>query len=127
MLQRIITGYRNAFRGLPRNVWLLSMVLLVNRSGTMVLPCLSLYATTRLGFEPYVAGIALAACGLGGIVSGFIGGWLTERIGTLRTQLLSFALSTPGFLMLGQLETIASLSAGLFCFREMPLEASCRF
>jgi MFS family permease len=113
MWQRIFTAYRNSFRGLPRNVWLLSLILLVNRSGTMVLPYLSLYATDRLGFEPWVAGWALACYGLGGIVAGLLGGWLTERLGSIRTQTLSFALSAPGFVVVGQQETLAGLCAGL--------------
>ena len=50
-MKKIICLYRQAFSGLPRAVWLLAAVLLVNRSGTMVIPFLSLYLTGQQGFS----------------------------------------------------------------------------
>ena len=38
MLKWVVRGYRQAYSGLPRAVWLLALVGLVNRAGTMVLP-----------------------------------------------------------------------------------------
>ncbi len=114
MLQRIVSSYRNAYRGVPRNVWLLSLVLLVSRCGTMVLPFLAIYATVELKFSPMTIGWLLSAYGVGGIIGGFLGGWLTGRIGSIRTQVLSFALSVPGFLLLGAASGFAMACLCLF-------------
>jgi hypothetical protein len=47
---RSIAAYREAFSGLSRPVWLLSIATLINRSGTMVLPFLALFLTEKRGF-----------------------------------------------------------------------------
>ena len=108
MLRRIATGYRNAFRGVPRKVWLLSLVLLVSRCGMMVLPFLSIYATRELGFPPITVGWLLSVYGLGGILGGFLGGWMTGRLGSIRTQILSFALAIPAYVLLGQARDLST-------------------
>jgi len=37
-VRRLVRLYRDAYSGLPRDLWLLSLFLFVNRSGSMVLP-----------------------------------------------------------------------------------------
>ena len=54
-----------SLRGLPRDLWVLSVASLVNRAGTMVLPFLVLYLTRELGFSAPRAGLALAVYGAG--------------------------------------------------------------
>ncbi len=56
MVSRLLKSYRQAFAGLPRGVWYLALVTVVHRSGTMVLPFLSLYVTKDLGLTPRHAG-----------------------------------------------------------------------
>jgi predicted MFS family arabinose efflux permease len=73
--------YRNAYTGLSRPVWLLAVAMLINRSGTMVLPYLSLYMTQRLHFSVGQAGVVLAVFGAGALLGTFLGGQLTDRIG----------------------------------------------
>ena len=60
MIGTIIRLYRAAFRGLPREVWLLAFVALVNRSGSMVLPFFSLYLTRERGMGVVQAGTVLS-------------------------------------------------------------------
>lgn len=55
--------------------------MLINRSGTMVLPYLSLYMTQHLHFSVRQAGIVLAIYGLGALLGTFLGGRLTDRTG----------------------------------------------
>ena len=55
-LRGLISAYRAAFSGLPREVWLLAGGLLITRAGTMVLPFLSLYLTRDLGLTAAAAG-----------------------------------------------------------------------
>jgi predicted MFS family arabinose efflux permease len=66
--------YKNAFGGLPKVVWLLSAIMFVNRSGTMVLPFLTLYLTQKLHFSVADAGIVMAFYGTGALFGTFLGG-----------------------------------------------------
>src|SRR5262249_40489692 len=89
--------------GLPREVWLLSLVTFVQRSGTMVLPFLTLYLTTQRGFSVREAGGVLSLYGVGAIGGAYIGGWLSDRLGSITTQLLSMSLSAGGLIVLSTL------------------------
>ena len=89
--------YRDAFSGLPRDIWYLSLVLMINRSGTMVLTFLPLYLTRHLAFDLIFAGQVLSAYGLGHLAGAFVGGWTVDRLGAIRVQTLALALSGLGF------------------------------
>ena len=56
-MRRVISAYREAYGGLPKATWLVAAVALVNRSGTMVLPFLTLYLTEKRGYETATAGV----------------------------------------------------------------------
>ncbi len=84
-------------------MWLLSLVTFVQRSGTMVLPFLTLYLTTQRGFSVREAGGVLSLYGVGAIGGAYIGGWLSDRLGSIRTQLLSMSLSAGGLIVLSTL------------------------
>ncbi len=81
MFGTILESYRSAFRGLSREVWILSVVSLVNRCGSMVIPFLAVYLTTRHGYEPSEAGTLLMFYGVGAMVGIELGGRLTDRFG----------------------------------------------
>ncbi|HEX6903410.1 MAG TPA: MFS transporter [Thermoanaerobaculia bacterium] len=102
MFRVIANTYREAFSGLGRPVWLLSIATLVNRAGTMVLPFLALYLTQERGFSTAQAGQALAAYGLGGVAASYVGGWLCDRVNPLWVMKASLALTGLGFVTLGQ-------------------------
>jgi predicted MFS family arabinose efflux permease len=104
MLTVVARAYRSAFAGLPRQVWLLAIASLVNRSGTMVLPFLGLYLTRQLGYSAVDAGRILSLWGLGGALGAWFGGWMCDRVGPLRVQLSSLFGTGVGFLLLGQME-----------------------
>lgn len=89
----ILQLYRNAYTGLSKPVWLLAGVMLINRSGTMVLPFLSLYLTQHLHFSVEQAGIVLALFGMGSLLGTFLGGKLTDRIGFYPIQVYSLLFS----------------------------------
>jgi hypothetical protein len=46
MLGRVFSLYKQAYSGLSRATWLLSTVMPVNRSGTMVVPFMTIYLTS---------------------------------------------------------------------------------
>jgi predicted MFS family arabinose efflux permease len=82
----------NPWRGLgdlPKESWILFATALVNRAGTMVMPFLVLYLTDVLALSPSQAGLAVAAYGVGAMVSGPPAGHLSDRIGGLRVMRLS--------------------------------------
>lgn len=105
MLRVILNAYREAFRGLPRPVWALSAVTLVNRAGTMVLPFLVLYFTTEKGFSTREAGVLLGLYGVGAIGGAWVGGWLVDRIGATRVMAASLLLTGLTFLVLGTVDS----------------------
>ncbi len=99
MVRNIIRLYQRAYVGLPREIWMLSGALFINRCGTMVLPFFTLYLTSRLGFTEAAAGWLLSAYGLGSVAGSFVGGRLTSRIGAIPVQILFLLLSVPMFLL----------------------------
>ena len=64
MLQSTLLLYKNAYSGLSNSVWWLSLVVLVNRIGTMVVLFLTVYLTD-IGYSTVQAGYVMGAFGLG--------------------------------------------------------------
>ena len=81
--------YVKAFSGLPRRVWLISFVMLINRSGAMVVAFLSVYLINSRGFAPTDAGYVMASFGAGGVLGNYVGGLLNDRYGSWHIQVLS--------------------------------------
>ena len=98
MLSSIRSEYADAYRGLPRDVWLLSVAALINRAGTMVIPFLALYMTKHLGFAKEDAGLLIGVYGGGSLIGTWVGGYLTDRIGALRIQVTSLWLTAATIL-----------------------------
>ncbi|HEY2162872.1 MAG TPA: MFS transporter [Gemmatimonadaceae bacterium] len=80
-------------RGLPRTVWIVAATSLINRAGMMALPFLVLYLTRHIGTSAALAGLAVSAYGLGGIVTGPIAGRLCDRLGPFTVMRASLALT----------------------------------
>lgn len=103
MLTTVFNLYRNAYNGLSRSTWLLSIVMLINRSGTMVVPFLTLYLITK-GHSVSAAGIVLAFFGLGAFTGAFFGGKLTDKIGFYPVQIITLTGGGLLFFVLAQIE-----------------------
>ena len=110
----VVGTYREAFAGLPRRVWWLSLVVFVHRSGTMVLPFLALYLTGRLGVSVEMSGVALGVWGLGSVAGTYAGGRLTDRFGSTAVQVVSLVVAAVSLAGLGWLRTPGLFFAGLF-------------
>lgn len=110
----ILRLYKNAYKGLSKETWFLALVILINRSGTMVLPFMTMYATEKLGLSIVQAGFIMASFGAGSIVGAFIGGKVTDAVGFHSVQL--FALFGGGimFITVGHLTAYSSLCTGTF-------------
>jgi len=111
MLRSIAAAYRDAFSGLSRPVWLLSVATLINRSGTMVLPFLALFLTEKRGFTITQAGQALALYGLGAVVASYVGGRLCDRFDPRRVMKWSLTLTGASFLALGHIHGRLAISS----------------
>lgn len=75
-MKQLFSPLFRSFSGIPRVVWLLSGVSLINRTGTMVVCFLTLYLTQRLGFDLRSAGYVLVFYGVGTMAGLYTGGWL---------------------------------------------------
>ena len=60
-----MTNPWKGLRTLPRNMWIIFFTTLINRSGTMVLPFLTLYLTSKEGLSAGDAGLVIAFYGAG--------------------------------------------------------------
>jgi predicted MFS family arabinose efflux permease len=114
MFVKVYQLYKNSFAGLDRNSWLLALVQLVNRSGTMVVPFMSMYMTQHHGVSLSKAGVVMACFGVGSITGSFIGGKLTDRHGFYKTMILTLFLGGMSFILLSLLNNYYWICFGTF-------------
>ncbi len=114
MLTPAIRLYRHSFSGLSRDIWLLSLVMFINRAGTMVIPFMTIYLTGEKGFRLEQAGWVMSSFGLGSVLGAFIGGKLTDRIGYYPVQFWSLLLGGFCFLGLMFIDGVAAMCAAVF-------------
>lgn len=108
MLSATANLYRNAYTGLNRRMWLLAVVMLINRSGTMVLPFMTLYCR-QIGYSTRQAGYVVAVYGIGSMVGAFLGGRISDRFGFYYTQFFSLFCGGILFIILGQMNSFISI------------------
>lgn len=121
MLNATINLYRNAYSGISRRMWLLAVVMFINRSGTMVLPFMTLYCK-HIGFSTKQAGYVVAIYGIGSFTGAFFGGKISDRFGFYFTQFFALLCGGVLFIVLGQMETYFSICVCTF-FLSMVNEA----
>lgn len=80
-------------KGLSRDLWIIYVATLINRSGTMVLPFLALYLTTNLHEDAATAGMILTCYGLGSLITAPVMGKLSDKIGSITVMKLSLFFS----------------------------------
>lgn len=106
MIRAATQTYRNAYLGLSRSTWLLSLVMLINRSGTMVIPFMTLYLTSdKMGYSIGQAGFVFGLFGAGAFCGAWFGGRLTDKIGFYPVQLITLIGGGLLFITLGQMKT----------------------
>ncbi|MEM9050482.1 MAG: MFS transporter [Bacteroidota bacterium] len=106
--------YIDSYKGLSRPAWMLAWVILINRAGTMVLPFLSIYLKEARGLDLNQVGIILSLFGAGALVGSFLGGWLTDKVGSFWVQTSSLVLGGLCFLFLKEVESFEGLAIGFF-------------
>ncbi len=113
-MQKLFRSYFESFGGLRKEIWLLSLITLINRAGTMVIPFLSLYLTKSRGFSLEEVGWILTFFGLGSVTGSWLGGKLTDKIGHYKTMVLSLLLSAVLFVLLQFPDSFWSICIGIF-------------
>lgn len=108
------TNYLANFRGLSREIWLLSLVTFINRAGAMVIPFLSLYLVNVEGFSLPQVGWIMSCFGLGSLVGTYFGGRLTDTIGFYKVIILSLFFGGMGFVLLQFINTFYGFCIGIF-------------
>lgn len=111
---RLLKIYIDSFKGLSAESWMLAIVMLINRSGSMVLPFLGIYMTDHLGFSLKSAGLVLSFFGVGSVVGSYVGGLLTDKIGEFKVQTVSLFASAPLFCLIPLFPTEAGLATIIF-------------
>lgn len=114
LLSWILNLYAESFRGLPREVWLLCGVLLINRAGTMVIPFLSLYMSREVGLSTGQVSWVLVAFGLGSLTGSYGMGRLCDRLGPVVIQKVTLGAAGAVFFFVPFLESFWTLSAAVF-------------
>ena len=56
MLRKFYTHWLESYSGIPRVIWYISIISLVNRCGAFVISFLALYMTKKLGYPLEQAG-----------------------------------------------------------------------
>ncbi len=113
MLSTTVNLYKNAYSGLTRRTWLLSIVMLINRSGTMVLPFMTLYCNHR-GYTQTQGGLAVAIYGVGSLFGAFIGGRLSDKLGFYYVQFAALFFGGIMFIILGQMNSYLTICICIF-------------
>lgn len=67
------------YRGLPKNVYILFLVQIINRFGDFVVPFLSLFLVTKLGYSSKTAGMVVTCMVLLQVPGSMIGGIAADR------------------------------------------------
>ncbi|MEO8770015.1 MAG: MFS transporter [Ferruginibacter sp.] len=108
MISSTINLYRQAYSGLTRRIWLLSVVMLINRIGTMVLAFMTLYCS-HLGYTIQQGGLVVGIYGIGAVSGALLGGKISDKFGFYYTQFFALCCGGILFIVLGQMNTYLTI------------------
>jgi len=117
----IIATYKESFKGLSRETWLLSIVMLINRSSYMAVPFMSLYVTQYLMRPTADAGLIITLFGIGSILGATAGGKFTDVFGFRSVQIFSTLIGGALFVFFSTIkhfETLCFLTLVISFFSE---------
>ncbi len=114
MISRTLNLYKNAYDGLSPSTWWLALVMLINRSGTMVVPFMTMYLTQDLGVSIGKAGFVMSVFGMGAVIGALLGGRLTDKVGYYYVQVCTLAGGGIMFIIVGQMHSYLSICIATF-------------
>lgn len=106
--------YLATYRGLPTRVWILALVVLVNRIGSMVITFMSLYVSNYLHADVETVGHVLTAHGAGSLIGVMAGGALVDKLGAKRVLVASMMSNAIGFALIPQIVDVHVLMVAMF-------------
>ncbi len=104
----------DAFKGVAKEVWLISVVQLINKSGMMVLPFLALYLTKDLDWTLGMAATAGTSFGLGNLAGSMVGGYLADRYPVFKIMMWSLLAGGICFTLLTWITSFELFVAWIF-------------
>ncbi|MFY0630708.1 MAG: MFS transporter [Flavobacteriaceae bacterium] len=113
-MKKLYFNYLDTFKGLSKEVWWLSLITLINRAGTMVIPFLSLYLTKDLDFTLKDVGWIMSCFGAGSVLGSWLGGKLTDKVGYYKVMAVSLFLTGILFVALQYVTTFYGFCIGIF-------------
>lgn len=87
------------YKGLPRNVYILFLVQFINRFGDFVVPFLSLYLISKLGFTSKTAGILVTCAVLVQVPGSMLGGIIADHWSRKGTYIIAQTMAALCILM----------------------------
>lgn len=114
MILNAFSKYINNFRGFSKEIWILTLMTFINRSGTMVLPFLSKYLKEDLGFSYSQVGTVMLCFGIGSMIGSWLGGKLSDKIGFYKVMIFSLFTTGIAFFVLESIKTYVGLCIGMF-------------
>ncbi|WP_290696775.1 MFS transporter [Lacinutrix sp.] len=112
-MKKLYANYIESFTGLSKEIWYLSLISLVNRAGTMVIPFLSLYLKKDLDYSFDDISWILACFGIGSVIGSWLGGKLTDIFGFYKVMVTSLFLTGFCFIGLQYLNSFWELCIGI--------------
>lgn len=99
-------AYFEAYKGIPKHLWLIFLALFINCLGSMALMFVALYFHSDFNFSVQEIGWLLSAFGIGFLIGGFLSSLFCEKIRAEYVIIFSLLISTCLFLTLPQLHTL---------------------
>jgi predicted MFS family arabinose efflux permease len=114
MLSNITSLIRNAYGGLSRSIWLLSLAQFINRAGSMVVFFMAVYLRDDIGLDLAQVGVVMSCFGIGALVGVYAGGKLSDKIGHYPVMVVSLLGGFVMFMLASQVEEFISLCVVMF-------------
>jgi MFS family permease len=99
---------------LPRPFWTLWLGVVINRTGAIVQPFLSVYLVQVQGFTLPQAGATMTAFGVGSLMSHLLAGWLADRFGRRLTLTCGMLATSAAMVALGAVNGFSAVTVTAF-------------
>ncbi len=97
------------------DIWLLSFVNFINRLGSMVVLFMTIYLTEVKGYSIEQAGYILMSNGVGAVFGNLLGGWLTDKFGYYKLQIIALHIQGAILLALLNVSDPIAMAATVLC------------
>ena len=104
-------GIFNTYKGLPKSIYVLFFVQIINRFGDFVVPFLTLFLVKKLGFTMGQTGFVVTLCALAIMPGALLGGKLSDHIGRKKAYIIFQSSAATLLLICGFLGTSKLLVA----------------